>query len=276
MPPPQQVQNAPQPDKLLYTVMAITAFLTVLLIVALLCFAINRATGCAKPNDAHGGNDGLEQGGIPSGTTSAILPETSDMGQSYIDSMIFVGDSNTAHLRSFGVLADGKETKQVWATKSQTISLDPQITSKKIVYPDTGEEMTIAQAASLKKPQYLVISLGTNGLAYLDEEQFKYCYNKLLAAIKEVSPSTKVIIQSIYPVTSWYTGISNAQINEANEWLVELAKEAGVRYIDTASVLKDGNGALKETYNSYHEDGYHINADAYKAILQYIRTHGWA
>ncbi len=255
--------------------MAITAVLTVALIVAMLCFAIDRATGCGKPNEDNSGiNNGLD-GGIPSGTTSAILTETADMGQSYIDSMIFVGDSNTAHLRSFGVLSDGKETKQVWATESQTISLDSQITSKKIIYPDTGEEMTIAQAASLKKPQYLVISLGTNGLSYLDEEQFKYCYNKLLTAIKEVSPSTKIIIQSIYPVTSWYTGISNTRIDEANRWLVELAKESGVRYIDTASVLKDSKGTLKDTYNSYHNDGYHINADAYRAILQYIRTHGY-
>ena len=256
--------------------MTITAILAIALIITMLSFAIDRATGCGTPNDEiKESENNPPQDGIPSGTTTAILSETEDMGQSYIDSMIFVGDSNTAHLRSFGVLTGGKETKQVWSTRSQTISLDSQITSKKIVYPETDEEMTIAQAASLKKPQYLVISLGTNGLSYLDKDQFIYCYKKLLTAIKEASPGTKIIVQSIYPVTSWYTSISNAQIDEANRWLVELAKEEGVRYIDTASVLKDQNGAMKDTYNSYHNDGYHINADAYEAILHYIRTHGY-
>ncbi len=275
-PQPQSAQR-PSSDKLLYTVIAITAVAVVALIIVMLVFAVTRATGCRKDPDNDRGNDITNNSGNDGGSAavSAQLGETEDMGQSYIDSMIFVGDSNTAHLRSYAVLTGGKETKQVWAPKSQTITLNNQITSVKIVYPETDEEMTIAEAVKLKKPKYLVISLGTNGLTYLDKDGFVYCYNKLLNAIKTASPDTKIIVQSIYPVTTWYESIPNSKINEANGWLLELAKEAGIKYIDTASVLKDASGALKEEYNSDHRDGYHVNAAAYEEILKYIRTHGY-
>ena len=210
-----------------------------------------------------------------SNTTSALLPETEDMGQQYIDSMIFVGDSNTAHLVGFGILNGGKDTRQVWVPKGSTITLDSEITNKTVEYPETGEFMTIAEAAAKRKPEYLVISLGTNGIGYLSESQFKYCYKKLLDAVKEASPNTKIIVQSIYPVTSWYEGISNDKISLANTWLLALAQECGVAYADTASVLRDGSGFLKEEYNSAHRDGYHINKTAAEQIIYYLRTHGY-
>ena len=83
------------------------------------------------------------------------------------------------------------------------------------------------------------------------------------------------MVQSIFPVTSWYGKISNETILRANGWLLQLAGECGVRYLDTASVLKDANGALQEDFNSYHQDGYHLNAAAYEKILLYIRTHAY-
>ena len=258
-------------DKTFFTVAAVTAAAVAILIIFMLCFAISRATGCGK---SPGKNDDGENPSIPS-SSSAILSETEDMGQEYIDSMIFFGDSNTDHLRSYGMLTGGRDTTQVWSPKSQTVTLSSEITNVKIVYPETGEEMTVSAAAALKKPKYLVISLGTNGVATLTESQFKYCYNKLITAIKQASPDTKIIVQSIYPVTSWYKGFSNEKIDNANKWLLELAEESGVKFVDTASVLKDSDGALKESFNSDHEDGYHVNAEAYEKILHYLRTHGY-
>lgn len=222
------------------------------------------ATGAGVQND------------IPANTqSSALLSETEDMGKSYIDSMIFVGDSNTAHFVGFGILNGGKDTKQVWVPKGSTITLDSEITNKTVNYPETNEFLTIPQAAAKKAPEYLVISLGTNGISYLSEEQFKYCYKKLIDAVQAASPNTKIIVQSIYPVTSWYTKISNDKINLANTWLLALAEECNIKYANTASVLKDSNGFLKEEYNSYHKDGYHINKDAAEKILLYLRTHGY-
>ena len=230
-------------------------------------------TGCTpNPHSVEESTEDLEVNAI----SNTLLGETEDMGEEYLDRMIFVGDSNTAHLVSFGVLRGGKSTDRVWLPKGNTLTLDSEITNKTVLFPPTGEYLTIPEAASKGKPEYLVISLGTNGIASLDETQFKYCYKKLIVAIRAASPKTKIIVQSIYPVTSQYKGFSHLTVDRANGWLLSLAEECGVKYIDTASVLKDAYGALKEEYNSDHMDGYHINKEAAEQILLYIRTHGYA
>ena len=263
------ITTKPQNNKRI--LIAILSIVTLALLVTVIIMAF--AFGCSDRNNSN--NDDNNTASTGNSASSALLPESADMGQAYMDSLIFVGDSNTAHLVGFEILNGGRNTNQVWIPDGYTITLDSQITRKTVEYPETGEKLTIAQAAAKKKPEYLVISLGTNGVSALDEEQFKYCYKKLLDAIKEASPNTKIMVQSIYPVTSTYEYFSNETINKANGWLLELAEECGIKYLDTASVLKDESGAMKDEYNSAHNDGYHINKAAAIEILNYIRTHGW-
>ena len=226
--------------------------------------------------------------------TSAVLPQSADMGQEYIDSIIFLGDSTTYHLKSRGVLTGGKDTKQVWSGSgvdendgsifpAGTLTLDGRITTTHIYYPKTGEALTIADAVAKEKPQYMVITLGINGVSYVDLENqktienFKQCYKALINAIHRSSPDTKIMLQSIFPVTEAYSqsgiGITNEKIDAANTWIMQLAKDTGCKYLDTASVLKNDNGALIALYDN--GDGHHLTTDAYKSILQYIRTHGY-
>ena len=133
--------------------------------------------------------------------------------------------------------------------------------------------MTIAEAAGEAKPAILIITLGTDwGVAYLSEAEFKDCYTKLVKAIQKASPSTTVVLQSIFPVTAACSTLDNAKIDTANKWVKAVAAENGCRYLDTQSVLKDENNCLKVEYcNS--TDGIHLGKEAYEAILSYIRTH---
>lgn len=220
---------------------------------------------------------------VPDGV---VLEQTDDMGQDYIDSIIFLGDSTTYHMINRGVLSGGKETKQVWSGASGWLNLDGNIHTTTIRYPKTDEEMTIAEAVALEKPEYLVITLGIDyGVAYCDEYKFTTYYGKLLTAIKQASPDTKIMLQSIFPVSAAYeksvidsgkekNGITNAKIDTANVWVMQLAKDYGCKYLDTASVLKDSSGAMNAIYDE--GDGIHMKVDAYKAIVQYVRTHGYA
>ncbi len=201
------------------------------------------------------------------------LVATPDAGLAYQDKLVFVGDSLTAHLINRGVLTGGQNTRQVWRTESNMLNLNSEVTSAKIVYPGTGETMTIAEAAKAAKPEILIITLGTDwGVAYLSEADFKDCYTKLVKAVQKASPDTTVVLQSIFPVTAKCTLLDNAKIDTANKWVKAVAAETGSRYLDTQSILKDENNCLKAEYcNS--SDGIHLGADAYKAILAYIRTH---
>ena len=207
-----------------------------------------------------------------------ILPETPDAGMSYQDSLTFVGDSLTAHLISRGVLSGGTATTQVWRTESNMLNLKPGITAQTIIFPgpgaQTGTLMTVAEAAALAKPKTLVITLGTDwGVAYFDKkEDFVACYADFLRGIQKASPSTTIVVQSIFPVTDTCKVLNNAQIDRANEWVKFMAAEIGCYYLDTQSVLKDENGCLKTEYcNS--TDGIHLGVAGYEAILAYIRTH---
>ena len=212
---------------------------------------------------------------------SVVLSQTPDYGQEYIDQLIFIGDSTTHGMKShhYHVLKGGTETKQVWTSSTGTLSLDLEINKKTIVYPDTGTEMTIAEAARLKKPKYLVITLGINyGVPYLDEAKFKQCYRKLLDDIVAASPETKIILQSIFPVASdnEIKAITNEKIDLANVWVADLALEYSAnysfKYLDTNSILKDSEGWLNPIYKA---DSLHLNRAGFEAVLAYIRTHGY-
>ena len=127
-----------------------------------------------------------------------VLAETADAGQAYIDKLVFLGDSTTYGLRAYKMLAGGKDTTQVWTPKIGTLTLS-QASFATIVYPETDEELTIADAVAKKKPEYLVITLGVNGVAFMKEDYFKSEYKKIIDSVQTASPDTKIICQSIFP-----------------------------------------------------------------------------
>ena len=217
-------------------------------------------------------------------TDEVLLKETADGGEEYIDSFIFIGESTTYHMKSRGVLSGGQDTKQVWSTKGGTMTLDLTVDKIRIVYPETGEELTFYEAATRKKPEYVIMTFGLNGAVQnikRGEEYFKSCYKKLIGAIKTASPSTKIILQSAFPVAenmdmSAYTvdiSTLNEYIDTTNEWTRKIAEEENCKYLDTNKILKDKNNNLRRDLQS--GDGYHLNAEAYREILHYIRTHAY-
>ena len=208
-------------------------------------------------------------------SSAALLGETEDAGQAYIDRLTFLGDSTTNGLKEYGVLSGGTATTQVWTPASGTLTLYLW-NAASIVYPETGAEMTIADAVETKKPEYLVITLGVNGVAELEEDAFKIYYTDIINCVKEASPSTRIICNSIYPVENDYEHIdqiSNEKINTANGWILDVAEATGTRYADSCSVLKAADGSLREELGN--GDGLHLNADGYNAVLEYLRTHAW-
>ncbi len=207
-----------------------------------------------------------------SGSTETALAETSDMGQEYVDKFIFLGDSTTYGLGYYDVVNDS----QVWTPASGTLTLSLWSTAT-IVYPDDESELSIKDAVTKKQPEYMLITLGVNGVSFMDEEYFITEYTKLVQAIKEASPNTKIILNSIYPVSASYSekdnGITNEKIATANIWVERVANSLGVKYMDSESVLKDANGALPDNYGN--GDGLHLNTDGFNLVINYLRTHGY-
>lgn len=206
----------------------------------------------------------------------AVLAQTEDMGQEYLDKIIFLGDSRTYSYKAYGILSGGKKTKQVWTPKNGTMTLSSQ-SYVKVYYPDTKTDMTIREAVELKKPEYMVIGLGINGVSYMDEEDFRNEYFSLINDIKEISPDTKIMINSIFPIADYYERldlINNQKIAEANQWLVKIAEESGVKYLNTAEVLVDERGWINGSYDN-GGGATHLNKEGNEIVMNYIRTHGY-
>ena len=204
---------------------------------------------------------------------STILAESEDMGEDYIDSLIFLGDSTTYGLKTYKMLKDGKNTKQLWAASGATLSIS-DILTKKIVYPQTGKEMLIADAMAQAKPEYLVVTLGAEGLRAMDEEEFVKQYNLLVDALITASPETKIILQSVFPTNEKLAKLTNEKVDMANMHILKIAEENGLRYLDTQSVLKDSNGGLNEKYDN-GGTGMNLTAEGFEVVLNYIRTHSY-
>lgn len=201
-------------------------------------------------------------------------PESTDEEKTYIDKLIFIGDSTTYGLKYYGVLSGGKSTTQVWTPSSGTLALFNQSFAT-IVYPKTGAEIPITDAIADAQPEYVVLTLGVNGVSMMKEERFKADYTDLVKRIQSVSPDTKIICNSIYPVESKYEngghGITNAKIDAANEWIRDIAADTGTYFTDSASVLKGEDGCLVPDYGN--GDGLHLSAKGFNMVLDYLREH---
>ena len=213
-----------------------------------------------------------------SASSPAVLRTTPDYGAYYVNYMIYIGDTTISHMQSDGALKENEEPKQIWSGADGSLPLSKGIDKTGIILPQSGKEMSIVDAMTTLKPEYVLITLGAeNGARYCTEEQFKSYYISLISAIKESSPGTKIILNSIFPISFKYEflnkGISADKIDKANTWITEIAEEQSVKYLDSASALKNSYGYLDKKYDS--GDGLHLSPEGYDVFFQYIRTHGY-
>ncbi len=223
----------------------------------------------------------LEELEVNTTLADCTLGETDDLGQEYIDKIIFLGESTTYGLERYGLLDSSKiwtgaTSKNGTVQSAGTLSLSPSIDKTRIYYSKTGEAITIGEAVNRDNPPIIIITLGlNNGVSYYSEDEFKACYRVLLRSVINASSTTKVILQSIFPVAAscQIKAFTPERIRLCNAWLQDIAREFGLHYLDTLSVLADDDGYLLSAYDN-GGDGIHLNEAGLQAVLYYIRTHG--
>lgn len=201
--------------------------------------------------------------------TAAILP-LGDRGTAesrpLIDDVVFFGDSTTAHLCVRG----GIPRERVWTGKGSTM-LFTSVCDRSVCID--GEMMSLAEAAARYRPKILVITVGASGGAgFLKEKSFKSIYKKMLDGVRTASPETKVIVQSIYPLSDksvkYYKKLTRGAVVEANSWIKAVCFDEKVPFIDAHSLLVDKNGYLRPEYQN--DEYLHLTSAAYKVILNNI------
>lgn len=200
---------------------------------------------------------------------SVTLKETKDGGEEYTNSIIFAGDS----MALYYVINEQISGKNLW----HQISITPETALTSPIYInhiDTGK--TFVQNFEKYKPDMVIMTLGTNSAAYMTPEYFYQKYSELITDIKKASPKTKLIIQSIPPVDASFdekeTGINNDKINKLNYYIGKMCEDLGVKFLNSASAMKDENGACKKGY-CREDDGIHPTKEGQEALIKYARTH---
>ena len=202
-------------------------------------------------------------------TSSALLAETADAGTEYLDSTLFLGDSNTVRLYNNGLIS-----LQQFCAK-EGIGTHAALNEGIVTFKKDSSRYTIAEAVAKMKPRRVVIMLGTNdtGMAV---EDFISNYKQLVQAIQTSYPYTDIIVNTVPPVPadhSNYPNMDQTRIDDFNMALLSMCEEMGLKFLNTAEALKGENGYGQPDY--YTDGDIHLKSAGLKAALSYLRTHAY-
>lgn len=132
-------------------------------------------------------------------------------------------------------------------------------------------------------PTKVFILIGINDLK--QEKSTDYIYNSIIKIVNEIKknrPSTKIYVESIYPINDSkdekirvesVKNRSNSSINEINKKLENKFKNTDVTYINVNKELLNDEKRLKIEYT---EDGVHLSPLGYikvtKILLPYLKN----
>ena len=200
-------------------------------------------------------------------TSSALLTETADAGSEYQDSTLFLGDSNTVRLYNNGLVS----LQQFCAREG--IGTQVALNEGIVTFKGDNNHYTIAQAVAKMKPRRVVMTFGTNDTG-MEVADFINNYTALVQAIQEAYPYTDIIVNTVPPIPenhSNYPHMDQAKIDDFNMALLNMCEQLGVRFLNTAEVLKGENGYGQPDY--YTDGDIHLKSAGLKAALNYLRTH---
>ena len=200
----------------------------------------------------------------------AIVPtQNSPIDDSYFSDAVFIGDSRVEGFKNQSGITQGKFLTGVGMDvnnifKTQFITL-------------YQEQITVFQALYNTDYKKVYLMIGTNDLGTPDFNEFKESYRVLLAEVKKQAPNAIIYVMEIpYVEASKITDsetqkyVTNGNIDEANQKILELCEENSYYYINENEVLSNGNHSLKEGATS---DGIHMYDTYCKLWLDYLKNH---
>ena len=205
--------------------------------------------------------------------SATVLPETEDAGQEYIDTTLFLGDSNTA--RMYRVFDYCSYDNAIGSVGMSARSLQNYACVK---FSGYGSYVTMPQAVALMQPRRVIVTFGTNDLdPNYSAASFAESYRAGLQAIADAYPAADIIVNAIPPLGRSHSNASltQSQVDEYNKAIVEMCDANGWKFLNSAEVLKDAaTGYAKEGYVE-SSDGIHLTRAAMDALFTYIRTHSY-
>jgi lysophospholipase L1-like esterase len=152
--------------------------------------------------------------------------------------------------------------------------------SKKVVNKGVSGDITKGVLARIEdclssKPAKIFVMIGINDLKIgTPIDSITIGQIKIIEKIKQLSPRTKIYMQSTLPVhedmlASIYKRLNNGAITKMNIALKLACKQQNVRFIDLHPVMRDQNGQLQKVLST---DGLHLKPEAYVIWVNYLQT----
>ena len=195
-----------------------------------------------------------------------VLAYNGSTREGYMNSCIFLGDSRTVAAVNYGFLQDDNVLAQVGIAHTSF--------AKNTFTNNSGQQYTMDTFLASHPAPVVYVALGVNGMNGLDEEKYKSTYESLVDDIISKTPSSNLVIMSIWPVDDngrYKNSVQNSWINKYNDFLLQLCENKGIHYLNVNEILTDGNGQMKREYDA--GDGLHYAPAAYTDILEYIVHH---
>ncbi|MCC8131891.1 MAG: GDSL-type esterase/lipase family protein [Ruminococcus sp.] len=195
------------------------------------------------------------------------VPECEAVSSDYLDSCVFIGDSITYGLSSYGLVS----SSSVYASVSMSIA---KVETEEI--ETQYGTMTVIEALKESEPENIYVMLGTNGAAWLSVDEMYDYFTAFMKKLRNACSDSEIYIISVPPATSdketsVEAPILNSDLDSFNELLLEYANTNSLHYIDINSYLKDGGSSLPSSYAE--NDGVHLKYSTYELFIDYILTH---
>ena len=219
-----------------------------------------------------GRREELHHGIVP---LSELIPHPSE----YFKDIIFLGDSVTTGFDLYrnriefnGENILGEVT--VIAVASYGAFNAIKEISKTSVHPVFEGEQTYPEDIIAKKDaKNIFICLGLNDLTWAKTDKFITYYETLIKRIKEKNPDKNIVIMSVTPVVAGEhpSTLNNNIVSEANDALLNFARENNIRFIDYGAAIRDDENNL---YSEFSSDNYcHLKIAAYNRLVEYMLYH---
>lgn len=196
------------------------------------------------------------------------VPVSEKVTTAYFDDALFVGDSITSGIESYGIMSN--------ATVIANTGINPSTMLTSAVWEtESGENVTLLDAAAQIDAKKIYVMIGANGIAWIGENTFVDYYSQIIQRLKDDHPDAIIYVQSILPVTKAKSdegpAMSNGKIDIYNQRILEMTKELEVYYLNVAEAIKDSNGALPSEASP--KDGIHFGTSTYQKWFDYLMTH---
>jgi len=200
--------------------------------------------------------------------TNTVLKEN-NANSNYLKETIFYGDSITENFAYYQNIP----YENIWAVSNLT---PVNAHTWDVMFYKYNEKINIVDGFKKYTPKRVIITLGANAVAVMQQSYFIGQYEELIIKLKQASPNTEIIVQSIFPVDDRWdlrvNSINNTKINNLNYLLAEMCERQNIKFLNTAQILKNENGTAIEGY-LYESDGIHPLPIGNEKILEYVNNH---